>query len=317
MADSILFNVLELYSYIALGVLIGVIFRKNIEKIGQIGNFIIVNILTPIVIFATLTSSNYSLPPSSIMQIIFLEISAVFVCWITTYYFLRKKLDNNKKLGSFMFLNGLPNIMIYGIPIVIAFFPEELVVIPVIYASSALVVRGTLGMYIGERLGADVKMSIKDSIKRLLTFPPLLGIIAAVIGMSLELPNDILISIKNTTSPVYSAMGAGLIGTILSKISRKNMREYANDIFIVSIWRFGISLIYFMAIVYFLHFPLNQTEIRTLLMISVLGPPAVMNVSFALYFKLDTKFAAVSVAVVTLFAIALLPLIVWFGQNFL
>jgi predicted permease len=71
-----------------------------------------------------------------------------------------------------------------------------------------------------------------------------------------------------------------------------------------------------MMVVFFLHFPLNQSEIRTLLMISVLGPPAVMNVSFALYFKLDTKFAAISVAVVTLIAIGLLPFMVWFGQSF-
>lgn len=317
MADSILFNVLELYSYILIGVLIGLIFRRNIEKIGHIGNFIIVNILTPIVIFATLTSSDYSIPAYSIIQIIFLEVSSVLVCWITTYYFLKKKINDNKKLGSFMFLNGLPNVMIYGIPIVIAFFPEELVVIPVIYASSALVIRGTLGMYIGERLGADVKMSIKDSIKKLLTFPPLLGIFAAMIGMVLDLPNSILIGVKNATSPVYSAMGAGLIGTILSRLSKKEIKNYANDILIVSIWRFGISFLYFIAIVYFLHFPQNQQEIRTLLMISVLGPPAVMNVSFALYFKLDTKFAAISVAMVTLFAIALLPLIVWFGHTFL
>ncbi|MBD3349911.1 MAG: hypothetical protein GF364_00315 [Candidatus Lokiarchaeota archaeon] len=290
--------------------------KNKRELIGKVATFLIVNILTPIVIFLTLTTTEYALPFSMIFQILLVESASVGFCWITTYYILRNKIEDRKKLGSYMFLNGFPNVMIYGIPIVIAFFNETLIVIPVIFASGALFLRGTLGMYIGEKFGADISLSFKDTIKRLFTFPPLLGIIAGVIAMNLDFNTSILISIKDILSPFYSGLGAVLIGLILSKIAANEIKLYSKDILIVAIWRFLLSFVFFLCVVFLLHFPTDQTEIRTILLIAVIGPPAVMNVSFAMYFKLDEKFAAMSVATITLVALILLPIIIYFGTNF-
>jgi predicted permease len=68
-------------------------------------------------------------------------------------------------------------------------------------------------------------------------------------------------------------------------------------------------------IVYLLKFEIEfQTEIRTILLIIVMGPPAVYSVIFSIYFKLDEKFAAISIATVTLMSLVLLPVLIYFGQ---
>ena len=88
----------------------------------------------------------------------------------------------------------------------------------------------------------------------------------------------------------------------------------AKKITVGALWRFGVSFMMFMGIVYFLKFDSLQTEIRTVLLIIVTAPPAVFNVVFADYFKLDEKFAAISVASMTLLSLALLPLLILFGM---
>lgn len=313
MVSALTINILKLYGFIAGGFVVGLLFKKQKDKISKIVTWLTINIFTPVVIFLTFTTTEYSISGISIVQILLLEVASVFTFWLTTYYGLRNHIDDKKKLGSFMFLNALPNVLIYGIPIVLAFYSESLIIILVVFTSAALVVRGTVGMYIGEKLGADVNLSIKDTIKRLLTFPPLLGIIAGFIGMNLIESTDALVFTKDLISPLYSGLGASLIGLILTKLKFSEIKAHIKDISIVALWRYGISFIFYIAVVWFLTFPVDQTEIRTILLIAVIGPPAVMNVSFAVYFGLDEKFAAISVATITLISLMLLPLEIMFG----
>ncbi|MHA1720501.1 MAG: hypothetical protein ACTSXK_13340, partial [Promethearchaeota archaeon] len=69
--------------------------------------------------------------------------------------------------------------------------------------------------------------------------------------------------------------------------------------------------------VYFLKFNDFQTEIRTILLLIIAGPPAMNNVIFSLYFKFDEKLAAVGVATLTLVGLVLMPLLVVIGQLIL
>lgn len=315
MVSALLINILKLYGFIAVGYIIGSVFKEKKEKISKIVTWLTINIFTPIIIFLTFTATEYSMSVGDMIQILLLEIVSVTFFWLTTYYGLRNRIEDKKKLGSYMYLNGLPNVLIYGIPIVIAFFSESLIIVLVVFTSGALVVRGTVGMYIGEKLGADIKLSVWDTIKRLLTFPPLLGILAGFIGMNLIDSNEVLVVTKDIISPLYSGFGASIIGLILTKLKIQDVKDNLKDIGIVAFWRYVVSFIFYIAVVWFLRFPVDQTEIRTILLIAIIGPPAVLNVTFAVYFGLDDKFAAVSVATITLISLMLLPLEIYFGTN--
>ncbi|MHA1338760.1 MAG: AEC family transporter [Promethearchaeota archaeon] len=317
MISPLLENILKLYGFIILGFLIGVIFSSKQKEIAKIGSSIVVNIFTPIILFLTIVGTQFFLDFISIVKIICLELISVFFAWSTTYLFLKNRVESRKKLGSYFFLNGFPNVMIYGAPIVLAFFEEKLLIILVIFSSSALFLRATIGMYIGEKMGANLTLSLKDSIKKLLLFPPLLGIVAGIIGMNFDWNKNLLLNIKSFLNPFYSSIGAILIGFILASLKRGDFRKYLKDIGIVALWRFGFSFLIYLLCIFFLQFMEFQTEIRTLLLVIIIGPPAVMNVTFAVYFDLDEKFAAISVATVTLIALMILPLIILFGTNFL
>jgi len=315
--NSIFQSIFKLYFYIGFGIFIGYIFASKQNKISKIGSFLVINIFTPLVVFLTFICSNFSLDFISVFKIIILNILSIAIGLLTTYFLLKNKIQNTKKIGAYMFLNSFPNVLIYGIPIVTAIFDERMVIILTIFSASALGVRGTIGIYIGEKFGANIKLNFKESIKKLLLFPPFLGIIAGVIFMNIEFDRDIFILINKYSNPIYSALGAILIGLILASLKKQEIKAYLKDIVIVSIWRFIVPLLLFIVCLFFLHFPEFQKEIRTTLLISMLGPPAVINVSFAIYFGLDEKFAAISVATITLIALMILPIIIIFGVRFL
>jgi predicted permease len=100
---------------------------------------------------------------------------------------------------------------------------------------------------------------------------------------------------------------------ILISLKKEEIKEYKIDLLVVAFWRFILSTVFYFCIVYFLHFDTYETEIRTILFIIITAPPAVFNVLFSVYFNLEKKFAAVSVATLTLISLALIPLIIWIG----
>lgn len=316
--SEILLNVVKLYLFIFIGFIVGKLLSSRKDKINSIITSLLINVMTPIVIFLTLTTSDYSIGFIFVFQIVSLEALGILFAIITTYFYLRKKKVDNKKIGAYLFINGFPNILIYGIPVVLGFFNSKLIIIPVLLASASLVTRGTLGMYMGEKLGGNVTLSLKQTLKKLITFPPLLGIVAGgvVLGFHLTMPVMVFTSIKNVIEPIYSGTGGIIIGIILTKMVRSDIKRYISDIKIVILWRFVIMFGFFMIFVFILRFQTDQTSIRTILLIAVIGPPAVINVAFTQYFNLDEKFAAISVATVTLLALILLPLLILFGTTF-
>ncbi|MHA1731457.1 MAG: AEC family transporter [Promethearchaeota archaeon] len=223
---------------------------------------------------------------------------------------------NNKEMGAFLLLASFPNAMLYPLPIVLALFPSDLVLILIIFSTMALLVRGTLGTYVSERLGADVRPDLLSTVGKLFAFPPFLTIVVSIVIVAVDvpLPTPQLLAVKPAVNLLATAVGAVLVGMILAGLNGPDLRMYWPRVKMVGLWRFGIAAAYFMAVVYFLHFDEFQTEIRTILLLLVAGPPAVFNVAYAVHFKLERQLAAVSVATITLLALAFLPLVILFGM---
>jgi hypothetical protein len=206
--------------------------------------------------------------------------------------------------------------MFYTIPIVLSVFTDALTIIVVLFASTMLILRGSVGTYFCQKLGADIKMDLKKTLYSLFTFPPFLAILigAFILLVKIPIPLEIFLIIKTPVNTIASASGAILIGMIMGGINKVEIKNYWTDIKWVLLWRFGIALIYTFTVIYLIQFPTYQTEIRTIILIILLGPPAVFNVVFSVYFKLEPKFAAIAVATVTLIALAFLPVFLIVGM---
>jgi predicted permease len=307
-----------MYLYIFIGFLGGKIFKNHQEQIRTIGAKLVLWIISPLQIFIVLTTSNFELSFSFVIQIILIATGLYALTTVSSFLYLRNKEIPSKKMGTYLLLIAFPNIMFFSIPIILAIFSEELIIISVIYASTVMVLRGSISTYLSEKYGSERSMRIKDVFIKLFTFPPFIAVIAGVLVLLLQipLPISIFLIIKPPINLISSAIGSLLIGIILAYIIKEELKLYWSDIKNVLIWRLGISAIFYMSIVYFLRFdPLYQTEIRTILLIIVLGPSAVFSVIFSIYFDLDEKFAAITVATVTLITLIILPILIIFGLN--
>jgi hypothetical protein len=301
------------------GLIFGKIIRTYREKTRIIFTEILIKIISPLQIFFVLVTTTFNLSFAFIIQIILVAVGMYFFMAGTTFLFFNHRGIERKKLGSLMLLNPFPNVMFYTIPIVIAIFSDALTVVSVVFASTMLIIRGSIATYISERFGADVKLDFKGTIIKLFTFPPFIAIIAASIALPFrqQFPMDFFIDIKNPINEIASAAGAILIGLILASIVQQEAKEYWHDIKMVAFWRFGLASLYAFMVLYLLRFQEFQTEIRTILLIIMTGPPAVFNALFSAYFKLDEKFSAISVATVTLIGLLILPIYIFLGQAIL
>jgi len=317
---TLFFNLALMYIYIIAGFITGKIFKSRHKKIRNIGADVLIKFISPVQIFIVLTTTTFTLSFLFIIQIILLAVGLYTLMTITTFLYFRGKELPPKKKGSYLLLNSFPNVLFFTIPIILSVFSEELLIVSVIFASTLLVLRGSISTFLCEKYGSDKSMSVKDMLVKLFTFPPFIAIIAGsiVLAFQIPIPIDAFLLVKPPINSIASAMGSILIGMILADIIKEEIKEYWKDIMNVTFWRFGISFLFFMSIVYFLQFdPEYQTEIRTILMIIVLGPPAVFNVIFSVYFNLEEKFAAITVATVTLLSLILLPFLIIFGESFL
>lgn len=315
MVDSLYLNLFLLYGYIALGVVIGVLFKSNLKKLNVFFTEILIKIISPLQVFISLTTTDFALSFSFILQISLLALGCFSFLAGTSYLFLKKQRIENGKLGSYILMNAMPNVLFYTIPIVLAIFNEELTIVVVFFASVMLIIRGTVMTYICERLGADVKPDWKTTITNLIKFIPFDAVIAGLIVLSFKIPMPIEVFnvIKPTVNTIATGFSAILVGMIISGISWFEIKNYWTDIKIVALWRFGLSLVFFLPIVYFLSFTTYESEIRSILLIIMMGPPAILSVAFAVHFHLEEKFAAIAVATVTLIALAILPLLIYIG----
>jgi predicted permease len=315
-ANSLLENLLTLYLVVFIGGVIGFLLPKYRDKFTKFTNHLLMDVVVPIQMFLSLASTTFNVDTIFILQIVGVELYSVFILIAATWKIGQSRGVETKLLGSYIYLNAFPNALLYPLPIVLAFFGNELTIVLVIFSSSALVVRGTVGNYIGNKLGAQAETDWKKGLLKLFTFPPFVGVLIGFIflGFNINLPPFLIIFNKQVFSPISSNVGAFIIGLILADINRERLKFYAHHIKIAAFWRFCIPFVLFLAIAFILQFPSYQKEIRTILLLVMLSPPAVFNVVYAVYFNLEAKFAAITVATLTLISLALMPLILWFGM---
>ncbi len=320
---SLLKDVSILYAFIFAGFIIGKLLKGRLNRTRTTLTKILINLISPIQIFTVLTTNTTQLDFWFVFQII-IVMFAVFTVNSTSilYYLKNKEWVTDPQRGTHFLNVAFPNVMFFTIPLILTLFSEELTVVSVFYASSALVLRGSIGIMICEKYSREQKEEITKKqmvinlLKSLFTFMPFLAILAAVIVLATGQTQigDAIFPLKGIVNEIASDTSLILVGMVLAGLKIQEVKEYKKHIFLVAFWRIIISFLVYISIAYFLEFSVYDKEVKRILLIIVCGPPAVFNVIFSIYFKLDEKFAAIAVATITLIVLILLPAFLALGE---
>lgn len=303
-----------MYVFIAIGAFIGYILKGWREKVLQTSTKAIIYCVTPILIFISLVNTEITLSITLVLGIIFVQLSMSCLMMLIAFLALRNRSwMTGKKLGGYLLIAAFPNATVFPIPIVLAVWGESFLTLLFLYSSSALVLRGTLGTYTSIKYGrGEGKIPVKQTLVKVITFPPTIAIILAIIfiGFNAQMPNEILAVIKTPLSKLTSWFGAIVIGMILAGLQRKRLHEFKKDVLISSMLRFLLPFLYFVGIAIFLIFPDNNQIVKSILLLEVMGPPAIFNAMFAVNFDLDREFVATMVVLLTLMMLIIAPLLI-------
>lgn len=317
---SLFDGLLELYIFIGIGFGIGFMlerkgFRTIVEKLLT---WIVLNAVTPVLVFTSLVKNAISLPwenvASTMLTMVITSIGAMCI----THVVFRKSVDmTNAKLGGYLLIAGWANATFFPLPIVLAVFGTEFLIYPILYASISLVLRGTLATYLCIKLGANPgeTVSVKKTMKALLTFPPTVAILIAIayILIGIPAPQAMLAMIEVPIAKLSSWLGAATIGMFLNGVDMVKVKGLKQDIPRSMLIRFVIPLGIFIPISILLPIVKDVTIVKTILLLEVLSPPAIINTLFAARFRLDKELVAISVVVLTIFMIFLTPAILLVG----
>ena len=318
MAASLVEGLLQFYIFIAAGFVIGYLLERRHmrEKASKIFTKLVLYVLSPIAIFISLVNVDISLSFEMVLSIMLTQITTAFLMMTICYFSLRKKNLPKEKLGGYILISGFPNATIFPLPIIISSFGEAFIIIPVLFSTPALLLRGTLGTYISIKMGDNdaEHVSLKSTLKKMILFPPTLAILVSVVFLLFpQIDWSSLDGVKSLISPAISIFGALTIGLIIAGLKKESIGQFKHDIPRTMVFRFLLPPIFFLLFSVLLIFPENASIIKSILLLEVSGPPAIMNAMFAVNFNLDKDFVASMVVVLTLFMILLAPIILLLG----
>ncbi|MCF2140349.1 MAG: hypothetical protein K9W44_09885 [Candidatus Lokiarchaeota archaeon] len=316
----VFWKLLLVYGFILVGVLLGGVVGSYKERVQKEMVNLLINLITPLQVFIIILVSQFNLSIESILQIIGIAIISHYTQFYIGLKYFSKKSDDYRRIGAQTLHGSFPNSLYYITPIILLVFPEELLIIPVIYASAMTTIKATFLPLQVHNLGIKSKNeSLGQTLRKLLLFPPFLGILFGILFRALPQfqTSDFLIALKTPLSQITSAVSAILIGISLVGISKKRVKFYKNALMQTALIRFVLGMLIFLCLGFILHFPNYQTEIRTILFLIICAPPAQNNVIYSIYFEFDEQFAALGVVVLTLIGLIMLPLMLWFGLSLL
>ncbi len=307
-------NLVVVYFFI----LIGIVWRFSPlyqEKFTPWFTTIAIWILFPIIILSSFSEIE-SFTSQSIIFVIFLTILIHIISYITIYLMSRNLAPS--EIGARVLCSTFPNALLFPFPIIIAMIGSSALFTATIFVFVALVLRNTLGVYLGVYYGSkkvntssnpndSFKIDVRKIIVDTFRFPPFIALILGFILYSIyghtiisTLPN--IEFIKNLS--LYGSLL--IIGFSFEKIEQLLPRNlFSKDILEVSIPRFVISPLFAGIILLLVNAP---PLVSVPLFIQSMAPPAVSNILYGQFFHFDAAKISQLITSLTLLALLILPL---------
>ena len=210
-------------------ILAGVIFRyrKLVPADTHKGiNVWIINIALPAVSFKYLThldlSSDLAIPAISPLVVF---AGAIFFIFLVGKFFKM----NTSQHGAMQLTSGLSNTSFVGFPLILAYFSEKEISIAIICDQVTFLLFSLFGIAIAVNATGNGKVSAGELFKKVVTFPPLLGCVAALLipkHSDLSLIEPVFAMLASTVAPL-ALFSVGL------QLSLKGWKEEVKPMLIV------------------------------------------------------------------------------------
>lgn len=300
MIELLLTNLIPLYILIAMGYAGARYLDVNLHSMAMIAIYFI----SPIVVFGAMTQIEFQ-PEYFLLPVLLFFISALI--GIGAYVLARKFFESAlANLIGMSSTNG--NSGYFGLPVVLALFGPSAVGVYLMMTTAIELSTNTVGYYILAR----GNFSIKDSLKKVATLPPLHGLILGLIWNFAALPvPDIFMVYWERFTGAWIVIGMMLIGVALGK------QAFFRINWALLGWMISIRFVFWPAvmvgIVMLDRVALNfyDTQIHTMLIILGIIPHAANAVAFAAQLKVCPEDTATVVLVSTCFALFYFPVMFW------
>lgn len=231
---------------------------------------------------------------------------AIIITYVIAIFTTKLVKVEKKHAGLFKASFAASNTIFIGIPIDIALFGVESVPYALLYYFANTTFFWTIGHWeIASDAGKNNKFLSLGTLKKVFSYP-FIGFLTAitVILIGIPVPKFILDSAHYVGS-MTTPLAIIIIGYVLFTIKLKNIRV-TKDLFVLMLGRFIISPLVIVAVMQFIHLPELMAKV---FIVQAALPVIVQAVIMASYYETDPEFGATAVALSTLLAIGVVPIL--------
>lgn len=290
-------NIVPLYGLIALGYIAGRYF--NIDRQSLAG--LAIKILLPLLVFGSLATMKLE-PQYIALPLIYCSFS---MTTLVIFFWIGKRIYGDGRANLLGLCCSMGNGGYFGLPIVFAMFPQELVSIYILMMVGA----GLIDINVSYYMASRGNFSVRESLIRVVKLPSLYGAIAGIAynlsGLDLS---ETYLTYNDYFKGSYIVIGMMIIGGALSKVEKLVISpQFLGLTFLgKSIVLPALALGYiWLDHIYFQSF---TTEIYKILYIMAIVPTAANVAAFAVEVNLRPEKAATTILIGTLYALILVPL---------
>lgn len=299
-------NLLPLYALIGLGYIAGKVFHADRQTLGALGIYIFM----PIVAFGFVAKMEFQASYIALPILYYLLLVVVTYAWLLT----GRTVYGDKRANLLAMCASAGNTGYFGLPLVIALFPPELVGLYIFIMMGGSVYEATYFYYVAAR----GKFDVRQSLIKLAKFPTLYAIAA---GIMCNLSGVEFAPIVDTYwgyfKGCYVVIGMMIIGAALARV--KKLVWAPRFIMLSFLGKFLILPVIALILVYLdMHiFHWYDAAIHKMLFVMMIVPIAANIAAFAVEMDLKPEKAASTILYSTLFALLSIPLSLYLYEQFI
>ncbi len=297
---SLLFqNLIPLYALIFLGWISGRYFGVDRQTMGALGIYI----LAPIVSFGYVAKLEFQ---ANLIVLPFM-VFGLFTIVLLTFFNIGRKIYADKNANLLAMTAGMGNTGYFGLPLALLILDPQWIGVFILTNLGGLVCECTIMYYIANRS----QFEVKDSFKKLATFPTIYAIAAGLavnyFGIDLsDQVNTYLEYFKGT----YIVVGMMIVGVALGGMKKLVIGPKFLSLTFLGKFVMWPALAYGIILLDQNIFHIFEPQVHKILLLISIVPPGANTAAYAAKLNIEPEKAATTILFGTIFALFYIPLII-------
>ncbi|MEE4406751.1 AEC family transporter [Enterobacter mori] len=279
----------------------GFIFGRNLKLRAYDIASLLVFVISPVVIFVSISQSPISLKhiPYAGYAFLFSSFSALLAFVVAKFFW------SDVRVNLFAFAGGTGNTGYFALPIVFSLFNQEQITIAIFIVIGVNLYEFTIGYF----LSASGQASVHESIRKVSRMPVLYAALLAITFKAMNIPvNGILLNSLDNFKGAYSVLGMMVIGISLSTYKKLEVDYLFTSLLLL--WKhIAMPIAGILLFSYVIPLNMQTLEVVTLM---VATPMAGNVVVISSQLNIHPEKAAISVMLSTSLTVFMIPIITWY-----